>query len=89
MTRLYRSEDDRILGGVCGGLAEIYELDPALVRLATFLLLWGGVPVVLYLIAWIVIPPKSEVLEEETTTEDSEEKNEEQDQEETDEASEE
>lgn len=66
MTRLYRSEDDRVLGGVCGGLAEIYGLDPSLVRLATFLLLWGGVPVVLYIIAWIVIPPKSEVVDKET-----------------------
>lgn len=82
MTRLYRSEDDRILGGVCGGMAEIYDLDPSLVRLVTFLLLWGGVPVVLYLIAWIVIPPKSEVLNEETAKEDNEEeKTEEQDQE--------
>lgn len=64
MTRLYRSEDDRILGGVCGGLAEIYDLDPSLVRLAAVLLILSGVTPVLYLAAWIVIPPESEVREE-------------------------
>ena len=81
MTRLYRTEEDRVLGGVCGGIAEKYDLDPSLVRLATVLLfLAGGVPLILYLAAWIVIPPKSEVedenKEEETTdseTEDEEE----------------
>ncbi len=65
MTRLYRTEEDRILGGVCGGIAEKYDLDPSLVRLATVLLFFGaGVPIILYLAAWIVIPPKSEVADE-------------------------
>lgn len=65
MTRLYRTEEDRILGGVCGGIAEKYDLDPSLVRLATVLLFFGaGVPIILYLAAWIVIPPKSEVEDE-------------------------
>ncbi|MFB6116686.1 MAG: PspC domain-containing protein [Candidatus Nanosalina sp.] len=61
MTRLYRSEDDRILGGVCGGIAEIYDLDPSLVRIITLLLILSGVTPVLYLAAWIIIPPESEV----------------------------
>lgn len=61
MTRLYRSEDDRILGGVCGGLAEIYDLDPSIVRLAALLLILSGVTPVLYLAAWLIIPPESEV----------------------------
>jgi len=76
MTRLYRTEEDRILGGVCGGLAEKYDLDPSLVRLATLLLfLAGGVPLVLYLAAWLVIPPKSEVedIEEDKDSESEEE----------------
>lgn len=82
MTRLYRTEEDRILGGVCGGIAEKYDLDPSLVRLATVLLFLGaGVPLVLYLAAWIVIPPKSEVedenKEEETTDSETEEDEEE------------
>jgi len=61
MTRLYRSEDDRVLGGVCGGLAEIYDLDPSLVRIVTLLLVLSGVTPILYLAAWIIIPPESEV----------------------------
>ena len=77
MTRLYRTEEDRILGGVCGGIAEKYDLDPSLVRLATVLIIFGsGVPLILYLAAWIVIPPKSEVedeKEEETTDSEKEE----------------
>lgn len=81
MTRLYRTEEDRILGGVCGGIAEKYDLDPSLVRLATVLLFLGaGVPLVLYLAAWIVIPPKSEVEDEnkeETTDSETEEDEEE------------
>jgi phage shock protein C len=61
MTRLYRSESDRILGGVCGGIAEVYDLDPSLVRLVTALLILSGVTPLLYLIAWIVIPSESEI----------------------------
>lgn len=66
MTRLYRSESDRILGGVCGGIAEIYGLDPSLVRLAAVLIGFTAVgsPVLLYLILWIVIPSESEIQKE-------------------------
>ena len=60
--RLYRSSRDRILGGVCGGLAEYLNLDPTIVRLAwVFLtLLWpfSGVMVLLYFIMWIIVPRK-------------------------------
>ncbi|MFB6241371.1 MAG: PspC domain-containing protein [Candidatus Nanosalina sp.] len=61
--RLYRSETDRMLGGVCGGLAEVYDLDPALIRLLTVLLIFSGVSPLLYLIAWLVIPSESEIEE--------------------------
>lgn len=41
--RLRRSSDDRMIGGVCGGVAEFFGLDVSLVRLATLLLiLFGG-----------------------------------------------
>lgn len=60
--KLYRSETDRILGGVCGGLAETYEVDPTLVRLLTVLaVLATGVGPLLYLIAWLIMPVESEV----------------------------
>ncbi len=57
--RFYRSRDDRILGGVAAGVAEYFNIDPTLVRLAWLLLvLWGGAGVVLYIIAWIIVPPE-------------------------------
>lgn len=60
--RLYRSESDRIIGGVCGGLAEYFDTDPSLVRLiAIALFLGAGTGLLAYLIAWLVIPRESEV----------------------------
>lgn len=59
--RLYRSEDDRVLGGVCGGIAEVYDLDPTIVRLVTLALIFSGISPLIYLIAWIIIPTESEV----------------------------
>lgn len=54
--QLYRSCKNRILGGVCGGLGEYFEIDPILVRLIMILLAVGGAGIVLYIIAWIIIP---------------------------------
>lgn len=59
--RLYRSETDKMLGGVCGGIAEVYDLDPSLVRIATLLLVIGQIGILGYLIAWLIIPSESEV----------------------------
>lgn len=55
--RLYRSRKDRVLGGVAAGLGHYFGIDPTIVRLAWVLLtLWGGAGVLLYIIAWIVVP---------------------------------
>jgi len=57
--RLYRSRDDRIIAGVCGGLADRFDADPSLVRLAcaAVWLVTGIVPVtVLYILAVIIVP---------------------------------
>lgn len=55
--RLYRSDRDRILGGVAGGIAEYFDVDPTLVRLVWVLLgLAGGSGILAYIIAWIIIP---------------------------------
>jgi phage shock protein C len=64
---LYRSRQNRILGGVCGGIAEYFGLDPTLVRIITVLLmLLPGIGVLTYVILWIVIParPIGEEIEE-------------------------
>jgi len=55
--RLYRSRDSKIIGGVCGGLGEYFELDPTLVRIITVLLfLLPGIGILSYIIAWILMP---------------------------------
>jgi len=55
--RLYRSGDDKMIAGVCGGLADYFEIDPTLVRLAwaASIFFWGvGIPA--YLLGWVIIP---------------------------------
>jgi phage shock protein PspC (stress-responsive transcriptional regulator) len=57
MKRLYRSHSNRVIGGVCGGLGDYFSIDPVLIRLVWLLLiLFGGIGLVLYLIAWLIIP---------------------------------
>lgn len=59
MKRLYRSEKDRRLGGLCGGLGELFNVDPTLLRLATVFLciITGVIPVVFtYIVGCIIIP---------------------------------
>jgi phage shock protein PspC (stress-responsive transcriptional regulator) len=62
--RLHRSVIDHKLGGVCGGLAEYWNVDPTMVRLVWALLVIFPLPLVPafvgYIVAWIVIP-KAEV----------------------------
>lgn len=61
--RLYRSGRDRILGGVCGGLGDYFNVDPVIIRLLWVLFSFiYGVGLLAYLIAWIIIPrnPKHE-----------------------------
>jgi len=55
--RLYRSGEDKILGGVCGGIAEYFKVDPVLIRLLWVLFALGyGSGILAYIIAWIIIP---------------------------------
>lgn len=54
--KLYRSREDKMVSGVCGGLAKYFEVDSTLVRLLMVLLVLTGVGLIGYLIAWIVVP---------------------------------
>jgi phage shock protein PspC (stress-responsive transcriptional regulator) len=56
--RLYRSPDDRVLAGVAGGMAETYDFDPSLVRIAWALLILvtGGLFLLLYIVMALVVP---------------------------------
>lgn len=59
--RLYRSKTDSMLAGVCGGIAEYFDLDPTLVRIAYIVvsILSAAFPgLLVYIILWIVIPEK-------------------------------
>lgn len=55
--RLYRSRTDRMVSGVCGGLAQYFNIDVTLVRLAFLLLLvFGGGGFLIYIVLAIVVP---------------------------------
>ncbi|MBO5839593.1 MAG: PspC domain-containing protein [Bacteroidales bacterium] len=57
MKKLYRSNTDSKLCGVCGGFAEYFDLDPTIIRLIfIFLTLFGGGGLLIYLICALVIP---------------------------------
>ena len=57
--KLYRSTVDKMLGGVAGGLAEYFDIDPTIVRvLFVVLTLVGGGGILAYIILWIVVPEK-------------------------------
>ena len=55
--KFYRSKKDRIIAGVCSGIAEYFDIDPMIVRLITLsLVLSTGGGIIAYLIAWIAVP---------------------------------
>ena len=55
--KLRRSLSDRKIGGVCGGIANYFNIDATIVRLIWILaVVFGGVGLIAYLIAWLVIP---------------------------------
>jgi phage shock protein C len=55
--KLYRSNKDKMLGGVAGGLADYFSIDPTLVRIIFVISLFvGGAGVLAYIILWIVVP---------------------------------
>ncbi len=57
--KLYRSVTDKMIGGVCGGLAEYFAIDPVIVRLIFVLaVIFGGSGILAYIILWIIIPQK-------------------------------
>jgi phage shock protein C len=61
-TQLYRSNSDRVIAGVCGGLSHYLRIDVTLVRLFFILLTLGdGIGMLLYFILWLVMPSEDRV----------------------------
>jgi phage shock protein C len=64
MKRLFRSEQNKKIAGVCGGIGEFFDIDPTLIRLAFIILgiVTGLIPFTIgYVIAWWIVPTKSEL----------------------------
>ena len=61
--RLYRIEEGKMVAGVCGGVAEYFNIDPTVVRLGwTLISAFAGAGIVAYIAAAIIMPVKSEVI---------------------------
>lgn len=55
--KLYRSNKDKMICGICGGLGEYLNIDPTIIRLLWVLMTcWAGMSIVAYLVAAIIIP---------------------------------
>lgn len=55
--KLYRSNTDKVIGGVAGGLADYFNMDPVVIRILFVLLaIFGGGGVLIYIVLWIAIP---------------------------------
>lgn len=58
--RLYRNSSDKIIGGVCGGLANYLNIDPAIIRILFAIMIFGGgFGFLLYIVMWIFVPERS------------------------------
>lgn len=59
--KLYRSTEQKVIAGVCGGIAEYFNVDPVVVRLIWVISIFlGGFGILAYIIAWIIIPKRPE-----------------------------
>lgn len=71
MKRIYRSQEDRIIAGVCGGFAEYLEIDPTLVRLVwIFFTIFGGLGILAYIFSIILISEKDRLKAKEIKADD-------------------
>ncbi len=69
MNRLYKSTQDKVFDGVCGGIGEYFNIDPVTVRLLWIVLvIFGGTGVLAYIIAMLIIPRNPGDLSEEEVT---------------------
>lgn len=58
--KLYRSRDNKMIAGICGGLGQYFEVDPTVIRLVAAAGALMGVGIIAYIVAWIIIPLQPE-----------------------------
>ncbi|MEI8216745.1 MAG: PspC domain-containing protein [Eubacteriales bacterium] len=59
--RLYKSSTDKMISGVCGGIAEYLDVDPVLIRVvAVISIFFGGAGIIAYIVAAIIMPTREE-----------------------------
>ena len=56
--RLHRNKQDSKIAGICSGIGDYFDIDPVIVRLLFLLALFLGGGLIVYIIAWIIIPIK-------------------------------
>lgn len=72
--RIYRSKKNKIIAGVCSGIAEYFNIDPTIVRIIFILLIFGqGAGILIYIICWFIIPEEPENTKEKTEQKDKKE----------------
>lgn len=66
MDKLYRSKDDRMIAGVCGGIGKNTDIDPNLIRILFIVLAFCslGIMVLIYICSWILLPEEGDVRSE-------------------------
>ena len=61
--KLYRSEDDRMIAGVAGGLGEFLDIDATIIRLIfAFRILLSGAGLLVYAVMWLIVPEATTVM---------------------------
>lgn len=61
--KLYLSDKDKKIAGVCGGLAEYFDIDATIIRIIWFVLAFGyGTGLLLYIAFWLIVPRESKLM---------------------------
>ncbi len=61
-TRFYKTSEGAVVGGVCSGLSENLKIDVSLLRIVAIVLAFTGVGILPYVILWIALPRKSDLI---------------------------
>lgn len=65
MKKLYKSATNKMISGVCGGIAEYFQVDPTVVRLIRAVLTaFNGIGILLYILSAVIIPDDTDMIEE-------------------------